>query len=157
MKPINVVMVEPDIPQNTGNVARLCAATGSRLHLVRPLGFLLSDRRMQRAGLDYWEHLDWKVHDSLDDFLVCAGREGGRMYLMSTGGRRFYHEAEFAEGDWLLFGSETRGLPHHLMALNVGEVLRIPMWPGRRCLNVSNSAAILLYEALRQLGFPAMQ
>lgn len=156
LKPFNVVMVEPEIPQNTGNVARLCAATGSRLHLVRPLGFLLSDRHMQRAGLDYWQHLDLTVHDSLQDFLDHSRQEGGALYLMTTSGRKAYHEARFVQGDWLLLGSETRGLPHWLIERYAAGCLRIPMQPGRRCLNVSNSAAVVLYEALRQSGYPEM-
>ena len=174
---LNIVMVEPEIPQNTGNVARLCAATGTRLHLVRPFGFRLDSRHMKRAGLDYWEFVDVVIHDSLSEFMTsfsdAAGAEaaaevggrrgrgeregcGERFFLATTSGNRSYHEVAYRDGDYILFGAESRGLPKELLWSNPDATIRIPMASQCRSLNVANSAAIVLYEALRQLHFPKL-
>jgi tRNA (cytidine/uridine-2'-O-)-methyltransferase len=149
-----VVLVHPEIPQNTGNIARTCAATGCRLHLVRPLGFAVTDRHLKRAGLDYWSNVDLVFHDSLGDFLAQHGTQ--RLWLATTKGTRTPDQAEFADGDWLVFGRETAGLPADLLASYPGQLVRIPMKPGARSLNLSNAAAILVYEALRQQGWPGL-
>ena len=167
---LNIVLVEPEIPQNTGNIVRTAAATGCKLHLVRPLGFDISDRALKRAGLDYWSYADFTVWDSLGEFLAGAAKgrvtglppaaaiaEGSpAFYFLSTKGSRAYTEARFSEGDYLVFGKETAGLPEDLLAANYRNTIRIPMRPGLRSLNLSNSVAVVVYEALRQLGFPGL-
>jgi tRNA (cytidine/uridine-2'-O-)-methyltransferase len=149
---MHVVLYQPEIPPNTGNVIRLCANTGARLHLIRPLGFELDDRRLRRAGLDYHEFARVTVHDSLDD---CLERARPRtIYAFSTRGQRGYSEVDYHWDDMLLFGPETRGLPETLLeALPEPQRLRIPMRPGSRSLNLSNSVAVAVFEAWRQLGF----
>lgn len=149
---INLVLVEPEIPQNCGNIARTCAATRSRLHLVRPLGFDISDRAVKRAGLDYWHMVDLHVYDGLED--LFAKNEIRDLWLLTTKAPRPYTKAAFRDGCWLFFGKETRGLPESLRLAHAHRCLRIPMRPDARSLNLSNSAAIVTYEALRQLGFP---
>ena len=153
--PLHIVLVQPEIPPNTGNVARLCAATGCRLHLVEPLGFSLDDRDLKRAGLDYWKHLDVVVHRSLDD-LFAANAETARWYL-SVHAQRRYTDARFAFGDMLLFGKETAGLPRALIDENRERALRIPQRRQTvRSLNLSTAAGIVVYAALAQLGFPGL-
>ena len=152
--PLNVVLVEPEIPQNTGNIARTCAATGCRLHLVRPLGFAVTDKHLKRAGLDYWADVDLVFHDSLDAFCETHGHE--RLWLATTKGRRTPDQAGFQDNDWLLFGRETAGLPATLLERYADQQVRIPMRPGTRSLNLSNAVAIVAYEALRQLGWPGL-
>jgi tRNA (cytidine/uridine-2'-O-)-methyltransferase len=148
----NVVLVRPRIPPNAGNVARLCAATRSRLHLVRPLGFRLDDRQMKRAGLDYWEHLDLTVHESWDEFL--AENSAQPIYFFSKKGRRLYSEVKFTPGDFLVFGSETGGLPEAILRENEERTVRLPILePKVRSLNLADSVAAALYEALRQNAF----
>lgn len=154
MNALNVVLVNPEIPQNAGNIARTCAATGAILHLIRPLGFQLDDKYMKRAGLDYWFLTDVRVHESWADF--CAAHPGARLHLLTTKARRGYAEARYAEGDFLVFGRETRGLDEGLLAAHGESCVRIPMRPEARSLNLSNSVAIVLYEALRQLDFPGL-
>ena len=150
--PPHVVLYQPEIPPNTGNVIRLCANTGARLHLIRPLGFELDDRRLRRAGLDYREWADIAIHDSLTDCLTAAGPR--RVYAFTTRATRRHSDASFETGDLLLFGPETRGLPDAVLeSLPEEQRLRIPMLPASRSLNLSNSVAIALYEAWRQLGF----
>ena len=150
--PMHLVLVNPEIPQNTGNIARTCAATGAVLHLIEPLGFSLSDRYLKRAGLDYWHLMTYRVHPSLEAFL----REypGASMHFASTKGSHLYTEAHYADGDFLVFGRETRGLPENLLEKFPDRCIRIPMRADARSLNLANSAAIVLYEALRQQGFP---
>jgi tRNA (cytidine/uridine-2'-O-)-methyltransferase len=151
--PLHVALVEPEIPPNTGNVARLCAATGCALHLVEPLGFRIDDRELKRAGLDYWEHVRLAVHPSLEAFLDATAARS--RWFVSTRGRMHYGEATFARGDVLVFGKETRGLPAELLGRYPERTLRIPMREGSvRSLNLSTSAGILTYAALQQLGFP---
>lgn len=152
--PLNIVLVEPEIPANTGNIARTCAVTGAQLHLIEPLGFSIEDKHLKRAGLDYWPHLDVKVHNSLDVFFKATN--GGIYYYCSTKAKRAYHEVDYEDGCYLLFGKETKGLPEPLIFKNSGNSIRIPMRPGLRSLNLSNSVSIVVYEALRQQGFPDM-
>lgn len=152
---LNVVLVEPEIPMNTGNIARTCAVTGCRLHLIEPLGFDISDRSLKRAGLDYWHLLDVRVYQGLKDFF--ARNDVKEMWCLSTKAPRPYTDAAFHDGCYLFFGKETKGLPEEFLRQHYGECLRIPMRPTLRSLNLSNSVAITVYEALRQLQFPGMQ
>lgn len=145
----NVVLVEPEIPQNTGNIGRLCVGSGCHLHLVRPLGFSLEDRYMKRAGLDYWQHLAWTVHDSFESYVNTMQPE--RLFLFSKKARRVYWEADFRRGDSLVFGKETRGLSRELLTQYSESTLTIPMMGPTRSINLSNSVAIAVYEGLRQL------
>ncbi len=152
---INIVLVEPEIPQNTGNIARTCAATGAKLHLVRPLGFEIDDRKLKRAGLDYWHLLDIAYYDDLADFL--AKTAGGKYYPVSTKAAKSYAETEFVPGGYLIFGKETKGLPEDFIKGHLESAVRIPMKEEARSLNLSNSVAIIAYEALRQQGFPGLK
>lgn len=151
---LNIVLVEPEIPANTGNIARTCAVTGAQLHLVEPLGFSISDKHVRRAGLDYWPHLNVIVHKSLDDFYANTD---GIYYYCSTKAKKYYHEVLFEEECYLLFGKETKGLPEHLIFDNPEQAIKIPMRNGLRSLNLSNSVSIIVYEALRQHGFVGLQ
>lgn len=151
---MNIVLVHPEIPQNTGNIARTCAATGAVLHLIRPLGFELSDRYLKRAGLDYWNLMEYYVYDDLNAFF--REHPDGRCFFATTKAPRGYHEAVFRDGDYLFFGCETRGLPENLLEKAYDRCIRIPMRAEARSLNLSNSVAIVLYEALRQNGFAGM-
>ena len=151
---LNIVLFEPEIPPNTGNIIRLCANTGCTLHLIEPLGFELDDKRLRRAGLDYREFADVAVHPSFDTFF--KGRHG-RIFAATTRGSRAYDDIAFQAGDSLLFGPETRGLPQELLdRLGHDASFRIPMRTGSRSLNLSNAAAIVVYEALRQQSFPSL-
>ncbi len=148
----HIVLYEPEIPPNTGNIIRLCANTGCRLHLVEPLGFELDDKRLRRAGLDYSEWASVTAHGSWEQYLESCG--GGRIYALSTRGKTDYSEARFEPGDSLVFGPETRGLPDALLeSLPAAQRLRIPMLAHSRSLNLSNAAAVVVYEAWRQQGF----
>lgn len=154
---LHIALFEPEIPPNTGNIMRLAANTGCRLHLIGPLGFELDDRQLRRAGLDYREWADTRRYRDFDDFMASAGHR--RLYAFTTRASRVYSEAEFAPGDALLFGPESRGLPTVILdGLAAGQRLRIPMVGGSRSLNLSNTVAIAVFEAWRQLGFasPAM-
>ncbi len=152
---LRVALYEPEIPPNTGNIMRLCANTGSPLHLIRPLGFDIDDRSLRRAGLDYRDFADVQTHDSLDDLL--AALPGIRVWSLSTRGTRAYTDVRYSEGDLLLFGPETRGLPQDVIdRLGVHRCVRIPMRSDSRSLNLSNATAIVLYEGLRQQGFPGI-
>lgn len=152
----NVVLVEPEIPQNTGNISRTCAATGCALHLVRPLGFEITDKHLKRAGLDYWQYLELYYYDSLDE-LFEKHFNGDNFYFMSTKGAKRYSEAQFKDGDFLIFGKESHGLPEPLLKKYYDNTLRIPMLDKIRSLNLSNSVALTLYEALRQNDFEGFQ
>lgn len=152
---LNIVLVNPEIPQNTGNIARSCAATGAMLHLIAPLGFSLEDRYLKRAGLDYWPLMTYRVYDGMEEFLLAHA--GARMFFASTKAPRSYHEAHFADGDFLVFGCESRGLPENLLTRVYDRCIRIPMRKEARSLNLSNSVAVVLYEALRQMDFPDLQ
>lgn len=154
---IHIVLVEPEIPPNTGNIARSCAATGAALHLVKPLGFSIDDKSLKRAGLDYWPYVDVRVHESLEAFLEeCKGH---RMFLATTKGGSLYTDVEFRDGDMILFGKETAGLPRDFIEEHKESAIRIPMSKDTRLrsLNLSNSANIILFEALRQLDFPDLR
>lgn len=144
----NVVLVEPEIPPNTGNVGRLCLATRSTLHLVKPLGFSIQDRQLKRAGLDYWHEVDLRLWDSFSA-LQAAQSPGVRYFFLTTKVQRVYYEAKFQPGDFLVFGRETKGLPENLLAANVDNCITIPMH-GTRSLNLATAAAIVLFEAVRQ-------
>lgn len=154
---IHVVLVEPEIPPNTGNIARTCAATGAKLHLVEPLGFSVDDAHLKRAGLDYWPYVDIEMHESLDAFLETY--QGSVMYLATTKGKRKYTDVSYQDGDMLLFGRETAGLPRSFIQAHSEHTVRIPMSADTRLrsLNLANSANIILFEALRQLGFPQLE
>ena len=154
---LNIVFVEPEIPPNTGNIARTCAATDTKLHLVKPLGFDIDDRHVKRAGLDYWPYVDLEIHESLYDFIKKYGEK--RMWLATTKGGRLYTEVKYEDGDFILFGRETRGLPRDFIHENEEKAVRIPMSENTRArsFNLSNSANIILFEALRQLGFPGLK
>jgi tRNA (cytidine/uridine-2'-O-)-methyltransferase len=148
----SVILYEPEIPPNTGNIIRLCANTGSQLHLIEPLGFDLEEKKLRRAGLDYREFVNVQTHGTLDECLTSLGQP--RVFALSTRNARRYDQAKFAAGDALLFGPETRGLPQEVLdALPDGQRLRLPMKAGNRSLNLSNAAAVVVYEAWRQLGF----
>ena len=151
---VNIVLVEPEIPMNTGNIARTCAATRSRLHLIEPLGFDISDKAVKRAGLDYWPMVDLAVYSDLDDFF--ARNPDPDLWLATTKAPRDYSQAQFRDNCWLFFGKETAGLPKELRERYYDRCLRIPMRPDARSLNLANSVAILTYEALKQQGFPGL-
>lgn len=151
---LNIVLFEPEIPQNTGNIARTCAVTGSRLHLIKPLGFDISEKAVRRAGLDYWHLVDLHVYENLEDFFLQTGAED--IWLATTKAPRPYTQAVFRDGCYLIFGKETAGLPEAFRLAHSDRCIRIPIRAEARCLNLSNSAAILAYEALRQLDFPGL-
>jgi tRNA (cytidine/uridine-2'-O-)-methyltransferase len=147
---LKIALVHPQIAPNTGNIGRLCVATGTELHLVRPMGFVLSDRNLRRSGMDYWDRLKHTVHDDVDAFLHAA-QGGGQMWMFDSAGEMDLWDAQFSDGDWLVFGSETRGLSPEVLGHPRTKSVRIPQIAGERCLNLSTSAGIALYEALRQL------
>ena len=152
---LNIVLVEPEIPQNCGNIARTCAATGSKLHLIKPLGFDISEKAVKRAGLDYWHLVDVQVYEGLDDFF--ARNAVSQMWCLSTKAPRAYTEAVFSPDCYLFFGKETKGLPESFLEANRQSCIRLPMVDQARSLNLSNAVAITVYEALRQLDFPGLQ
>ena len=150
----NIVLVEPEIPQNTGNIARTCAATGCRLHLVKPLGFEVSDKYLKRAGLDYWQYVDIKYWENFEELKATFPRS--RFFYFTTKALNCYTDVEYTDGDFLVFGKETKGLPEELLKANPHSCVRIPMMGELRSLNLSNSVAIAVYEGLRQSGFESM-
>lgn len=152
---LNIVMVEPEIPMNTGNIARTCAATGSILHLIKPLGFDVSDKAVKRAGLDYWWLVDVRVYENLEEFF--SKNQVDEMWCLSTKAPRAYTQATFHDNCYLFFGKETKGLPEDFLQAHAEACLRIPMRPEARSLNLANSVAITVYEALRQLDYPGLQ
>lgn len=145
---LRIALLQPQIAPNTGNIARLCVATGTELHLVRPMGFVLSDRQLKRSAMDYWPRLRLTVHDDTASFLRVVG--GDPMWLCSSRAQRSVWQADFRDGDWLVFGSETRGIDDSLLERHAARVIRIPQAAGERCLNLSTAVGIALYEALRQ-------
>jgi tRNA (cytidine/uridine-2'-O-)-methyltransferase len=153
--PIEIVLVEPEIPQNTGNIVRTCVAAGLKLHLIGPLGFSIDEKAVRRAGLDYWHDADITLWTGLDPFLEA--NEGRPMFLATTKARRHYAEVDYPVNGMVLFGKETRGLPESLILSRPDAGIRIPMREDKRSLNLSNAVAIVAYEALRQHGFPGMQ
>ncbi len=150
----HIVLVEPEIPQNAGNIARTCAATGTALHMVRPLGFEVSDKYLKRAGLDYWNLVDISYHDSFQE--LQEKYPTARFFFFTTKARRRHSDVQYQDGDFLVFGKETKGLPEELLMQNEPTCVRIPMDARARSLNLSNSAAIAVYEALRQTGFQGL-
>ncbi len=154
MATLNIVMVEPEIPQNTGNVARTCAATGARLHLVGPMGFAIDDKKLKRAGLDYWHLLDITFYSSLDEFFA---KNSGEFFFFTTKALHAHTEVNYPENAYLFFGKETKGLPEELLLENRERCVRIPMVSDARSLNLSNSVAIGVYEVLRQWNYPQLQ
>ncbi len=157
---LNIVMVEPEIPQNTGNIARTCAITGAKLHLVHPLGFKIGERELKRAGLDYWDKLEIEEHDSLDDFLKKYPPENYNMFFATTKGKTKYTDIDYSKMEevFVLYGKETKGLPENLLEKYLdSKTIRIPMLPTLRSLNLSNSVAIITYEILRQHNFEDLQ
>ena len=154
MKVLNIVLVEPEIPQNCGNIARTCAATGCQLHLIRPLGFDISDKAVKRAGLDYWHMVDVRDYENLDDFF--AKNDVRQMWCLSTKAPRSYVEAGYEDGCYLFFGKETKGLPEDFLEEHYHSCVRIPMRADARSLNLSNAVAVTVFEALRQLSFPGL-
>lgn len=151
---MNVVLLEPEMPANTGNIGRTCVATDTRLHLIEPLGFKLNDKLIKRAGLDYWDKLDVTVYSDYQDFL--DRNPGAKIYMATTKGRHVYSEVSYEPDCFLMFGKESAGIPEELLLENQERCVRIPMWGDIRSLNLSNSVSIVLYEALRQNGFENM-
>ena len=156
---LNIVLVEPEIPQNTGNIARTCAAIGAKLHLVHPLGFDISEKQVKRAGLDYWDKLEIEEHQSLDKFLEKYDICKKDMYLVSTKATHVYSDVDYEDKEevFLLFGKETKGLPETLLKVNLDKTIRIPMGYNIRSLNLSNSVAIVAYEVMKQCSFDGLQ
>ena len=155
MKALNIVLVNPEIPQNTGNVSRTCAVTGAALHIIRPTGFEISDRTLKRAGLDYWDKLDVTYYDSFAEFL--EKNPDGEKFYFSSHAKRGYTDPTYTTPTYLIFGRESVGLPPELVEEAGNNALRIPMLPTLRCLNLSNSVAVAAYEVLRQSGFAGME
>ncbi len=156
---LNVVMCEPEIPQNTGNIARTCAATGAKLHLIKPLGFELSDKYLKRAGLDYWDKLKIEEHENLNAFLTKYSPEKNNMFFVTTKGQKCYTDVDYCNMQevFVMFGKETKGLPEDLLKKYIDNAIRIPMKKDLRSLNLSNSVAIIVYEILRQKNFERLQ
>ena len=150
---LNIVLVEPEIPQNAGNIARTCAVTGSKLHMVRPLGFEVSDKYLKRAGLDYWHLVDISYYDSIGE-VMDKFYNGNNFWFFSTKSKLIHSDAKYKDGDFLVFGKETKGLPESLLEKHYDECVRLPMLNETRSLNLSNSVCVGVYEALRQLGYP---
>lgn len=155
MARINIVLHEPEIPANTGNIGRTCVAAGARLHLIEPLGFLLNEKAIKRAGMDYWQDLDVTTYLNYEDFL--KRNPGAKIYYATTKGSRIYTEAKFEDDCYIMFGKESAGIPEEILLENQATAIRIPMLGDIRSLNLSNSVAIVLYEALRQHGFDHME
>ncbi len=151
----NIVLVEPEIPQNTGNIARTCAATGSKLHIIKPMGFEIDDKKLKRAGLDYWHLLGVRYYEGLDDFF--EKNPDANCYYASTKSLNTYCDVSFKDGDYIFFGKETKGLPEELLYKNPQRCIRIPMIDEARSLNLSNAVAIVVYEALRQTSFSGLK
>ena len=150
---INIVLLEPEIPANTGNIGRTCCATGSRLHLFEPLGFQISDKMLKRAGMDYWDKLDVTVYDCYEDFLEKNPQAAGNMFMATTKAHQTYTDVSYPEDAYIMFGKESAGIPEEILVDNEKNAIRIPMNHNVRSLNLSNSVAIVLYEALRQNSF----
>lgn len=147
---LKIALIEPQIAPNTGNIARLCVATATQLHLVRPLGFVLDDKKLKRSAMDYWPRLNLTLHDDAESFFKTTSAQG-RAWLFSSKATKSFWDARFTDGDWLIFGNETHGLPENLLAQHPQNTLRLPQAPGERCLNLSTAVGIGLFEALRQL------
>lgn len=153
MKKLNIVLVHPQIPQNTGNIARTCAATGAKLHIIKPMGFEVDDKKLKRAGLDYWYLLDIEYYEGLDDFF---GKNDGAYFFFTTKGRTIYSDVSYPENTYIFFGREDAGLDENLLFKNSDRCVRVPMISDARSLNLSNTVALAAYEVLRQWNFPDM-
>ena len=155
---INIVLHEPEIPYNTGNIGRTCELTGARLHLIRPFGFILNDKMIRRAGMDYWERVDVVEHDSTEDFYkYLESQPGARLFYATTKAAHRHTDVTYHDGDYIMFGKESAGIPEEILVENEETCIRIPMLEGYRSLNLSNSVAIVLYEALRQNDFMSLE
>lgn len=154
---LNIVLLEPEMPANTGNIGRTCCATGTRLHLIEPMGFRINDKMLKRAGLDYWDKLDVTVYDCYEDFLEKNPKARKKMYMATTKAKHTYSEANYEEDAYIMFGKESAGIPEEILVEHEESAIRIPMNENIRSLNLSNSVAIVLYEALRQHDFFQMQ
>ncbi|MGE5678985.1 MAG: tRNA (cytidine(34)-2'-O)-methyltransferase [Pseudomonadota bacterium] len=153
---LNIVLYQPEIPQNTGNIGRTCVLTNSRLHLIKPLGFKIDDRHLRRAGMDYWHKLDVTYYENFQEFHNSVG--GKKIYLATTKAQKLYSDVKFIEGDYIMFGRESSGVPQEIRDVIADDAIKIPMLDtSDRSLNLSNSAAIIVYEAMRQMGFPNMK
>ena len=152
---LNIVLLEPEIPANTGNIGRTCVAAGARLHLIEPMGFQINEKQVRRAGLDYWDKLDYRIYDSYRDFV--EKNPGIKIYMATTKARHVYSEVSFEDDCYIMFGKESAGIPEEILVAHEETCIRIPMEPAIRSLNLSNSVAIVLYEALRQQRFASMQ
>ena len=152
---MNIVLFEPEIPVNTGNIGRTCVATGAKLHLIRPLGFFIDDKSLKRAGMDYWKSLDVTLYDNFDDFV--SKNNNPKIFMIETTTDKLYTNVRYESDDFIMFGKETTGIPEHILERYRDTVVRIPMLPGTRSLNLSNAAAIVLFEALRQNGFDGLE
>lgn len=152
---LNIVLLEPEMPANTGNIGRTCVAAGARLHLIEPMGFLINDKMLKRAGLDYWHKLDVTTYINYEDFL--QKNQGAKIYMATTKSKQKYTDVSYEEDAYIMFGKESAGIPEELLLGNKENCVRIPMMPEERSLNLSNSVAIILYEALRQQGFPFLE
>ena len=152
---LNVVLLEPEIPQNTGNIGRTCVATGTRLHLIEPMGFKVDEKSVKRAGLDYWQYLDVTVYKNFEEF--CEKNPGARIYMATTKGLNKYSDVKYDKDAYIMFGKESAGIPEEILMKHKEDAIRIPMNPDIRSLNLSNSVAIVVYEALRQNNFEGMQ
>lgn len=152
---LNIVLLEPEMPANTGNIGRTCVAAGARLHLIEPMGFLINDKMLKRAGLDYWYKLDVTTYVNYEDFL--EKNQGVKIYMATTKSKQKYTDVSYEEDAYIMFGKESAGIPEELLLGNKENCVRIPMMPEERSLNLSNSVAIVLYEALRQQGFPCLE
>lgn len=153
----NIVLLEPEIPANTGNIGRTCVASGLRLHLIEPLGFIINDKNLKRAGMDYWKDLEWYLYDDYEDFLAKNPDSIGRTYCATTKAHKTYADAEFKPGDYIMFGKESAGIPEEILVENEDKCIRIPMREEYRSLNLSNSVAIIAYEAMRQNQFKSLE
>ena len=151
---MNIVLLEPEIPQNTGNISRTCAVTHSTLHLIKPLGFSVDDKYLKRSGLDYWQFLDVRYYENFDDFI--EKNPNARIFMATTKSKQMYTEVEYSEDDYIMFGKESAGIPEEILLKYKETCVRIPMYDDLRSLNLSNSVAIILYEALRQQGFKGL-
>ena len=152
---LNVILHEPEMPANTGNIGRTCVATGTRLHLIEPMGFRINDKMVKRAGLDYWDRLDVRRYDDWNDFL--QKNPDAKIYMATTKSKQKYTDVKYEDNAYIMFGKESAGIPEELLLENKENCVRIPMMPNERSLNLSNSVAIIVYEALRQQGFPELE
>ncbi|MBQ4156125.1 MAG: tRNA (uridine(34)/cytosine(34)/5-carboxymethylaminomethyluridine(34)-2'-O)-methyltransferase TrmL [Clostridia bacterium] len=154
---LNVVLVEPEIPSNTGNIVRTCAATGARLHIVKPMGFMPDDKKLKRAGLDYWQFMDITYYENLEDFFQKTNKENAKYFYFTTKARQTHTDVEYTDNCYLLFGKETAGLPEELLIKNPERCVRLPMMGEIRSLNLSNTVCVAVYETLRQWDYPELQ